>query len=142
MAADDDRFGPVDYLVVQFPQGEVGRDGFARLLGLVDAGTIRVLDLEFVTNDAGTVRTVPAAALDIDLADLDGANSGLLDAADLDVVAAEVAPGSVAAVLVYEELSLLPVLRAWEAVGATVVADGPVTVDDLDAALSTTEPVG
>lgn len=41
-----------------------------------------------------------------------------------------------AAVLVYEELPMLSVLRACEGAGATVLAEGPVAVTDIDTTLT------
>ncbi|HYR16228.1 MAG TPA: DUF6325 family protein [Mycobacterium sp.] len=87
---------------------------FDRLLKLVDAGLIRVLDLEFVTNADGVARTVPASQAGPEFSLFEGAASGLLDRDDLDAVAARLAPGATAAVLVYEELSILGVIEAWE----------------------------
>jgi hypothetical protein len=130
-----DHLGPVDYVVVEFSTPSSLRDGFDRLLGLVDAGLIRVLDLEFVTNTDGGSRTITASEVSADLAEFDGASSRLLDRADLETVAAGLAPGVSAAVLVYEELSILGIIDAWERAGARIVLEGPVAVDDLDATL-------
>ena len=130
-----DDLGPVDYVVVQFAEAAAVKAGLDRLLTLVDAGRIRVLDLEFITNASGEPCTVAATQLGAELAESDGAASGLLDRHDLATVAAELTPGATAAVLVYEELSMLEVLEAWEAAGATIVSEGPVDVDDIGAAL-------
>lgn len=131
----EDHFGPVDFVVVEFSDSSTVRGGFDRLLELVDAGLIRVLDLEFVTNADGVARTVPVTQVGPELSPFEGASSGLLDRDDLQAVAAEMAPGATAAVLVYEELSILEVVEAWENAGARIVSDGPVDVDDIDAAL-------
>jgi hypothetical protein len=130
-----DHLGPVDYVVVEFASPSSLRDGFDRLLGLVDVGLIRVLDLEFVTNTDGGSRTITASEVSADLAEFDGASSRLLDRADVETVAAGLAPGTSAAVLVYEELSILGIIDAWERAGARIVLEGPVAVDDLDATL-------
>jgi hypothetical protein len=53
----------------------------------------------------------------------------------LETVAAGLTPGVSAAVLVYEELSILGIIDAWERAGAWIVLEGPVAVDDLDATL-------
>ena len=45
----------------------------------------------------------------------------------------------VAAIVVYEELSFLPVIGAWGADGGTVLTEGPVLVDDLIDALDATD---
>jgi hypothetical protein len=134
----EDHFGPIDYVVVEFSQSSAVRAGFDRLLKQVDAGLIRVLDLEFVTNDDGAARIVPASQAGPEFAAFEGALSGLLDRGDLDAVAARLAPGAAAAVLVYEELSILEVIEAWENAGARIVSEGPVDVDDIDAALQGT----
>jgi hypothetical protein len=110
----EDHLGPVDYVVVAFSESSAVRAGFDRLLELVDAGLIRVLDLEFVTNADGVARTVPASQAGPEFSLFEGAASGLLDCDDLDAVAARLAPGATAAVLVYEELSILRVIQAWE----------------------------
>ena len=110
----EDHLGPVDYVVVAFSESSAVRAGFDRLLKLVDAGLIRVLDLEFVTNADGVARTVPASQAGPELSLFEGAASGLFDRDDLDAVAARLAPGATAAVLVYEELSILRVIEAWE----------------------------
>lgn len=147
MTVDDgymDVFGPIDFLVVEFAGGTVGVDGFTRLLALVDQQAIRVLDLEFVEkHDDGTTTRIEAHDLDaaegLDLAMLDGASSGILTPEDLTEIGESMTPGGVAAILVYEELSMLPVIAAWEREGATLLSDGFMLVEDLEAALDATE---
>jgi len=131
----EDHFGPVDFVVVEFSDSSTVRAGFDRLLKQVDAGVIRVLDLEFVSNADGVARIVPAPEIGSELAVFEGASSGLLDRDDLDAVAAGLTQGATAAVLVYEELALLEVIEAWENGGARIIFEGPVDVDDIDAAL-------
>ena len=53
-----DELGPVDYLVVEFPAGESNFTGemAKELVALVDAGTIRVIDVLILSkNEDGTV---------------------------------------------------------------------------------------
>lgn len=130
-----DRFGPVDYVVIAFTDPATARAGFDRLVGLVDAGLIRVLDLEFIHSIDGVAATVTAGRVDKDFAHFNGAAAGLLDRDDLDRVAADLPKGSTAAVLVYEELSILGVIEGWETGGATVLTEGPVDMADLREAL-------
>jgi hypothetical protein len=131
----EDHFGPIDFVAVEFSDSAAVGDGFDRLLKLVDAGLIRVLDLEFVTNADGVTRQVPIPQLGPELSPFEGASSGLLDRDDVNAVAAGLAPGGTAAVLVYEELSILGVIEAWENGGARIISEGPVDVDDIDTAL-------
>ena len=134
----EDRIGPVDYVVIEFTDPAAARPGFEQLVRLVDRGEIRILDLEFIHGIDGIASTVAAHSVDESLAQFDGAASGLLDRDDLDAVAADLSHGATAAVLVYEELPMLSVLDAWEAGGARVVAEGPVDITDIDAALEGT----
>jgi hypothetical protein len=131
----NDRLGPLDYVVVEFTDPASVKTGFDQLLKLVDDGLIRVLDLEFLRSIDGVASTVPADRVDPSLAQFDGAASGLLDRPDLDLVAADLPSGATAAVLVYEELSVLTVLDAWESGGARVASEGPVDIADIESAL-------
>lgn len=143
-AVDVDGFGPIDSLAIAFPGGVIGAEGFNRLLALVDAGTINVLDLEFVTKaEDGSISTIEPhdlAPVDgLDIAIFEGASSGLYTQEDLDEIASFLDTGDVAALIIYEELSLLPAVSAWEQAGGRVIGDGPVTVEELVIALDATE---
>lgn len=132
-----DHLGPIDYLAIEFPHGNPTPEGFAEITRQVDAGTIHVLDLEFVRRDAaGAVTTVSASTLGLDLGSLTGTDAGLLDREDLELVGAGLQADGVLLVIVYEDLALNAALTAWEAVGAQIVAEGPVHVEDLEAALA------
>ena len=140
----DAALGPIDYVVVEFPGGVVGADGFRELLALVERQAIRVLDLEFVEFAAdGGVRGVDPTSLGtvdgLEMSVFDGASSGILDADDLASLGARLTVGSVAAILVYEELSMLRVLASWESAGANLLAEGPVDAAALISALDATE---
>ena len=130
----EDHLGPIDYVVVEFTDPATLRDGLHRLLGFVERGLIRVLDLEFVTN-AEDARIVNATEISAEFAQFAGASSGLLDQADLDTVAAALAAGTSAAVLIYEELAIVDVITAWQDAGSRIVAEGPVDVEDIENAL-------
>jgi hypothetical protein len=140
---DDEVLGPIDYLAVEFPSGNVTGEGFQPLMDLVRRGIIRVLDLEFVARSAdGSVRKVAldtvkhAAGVDVTL--WRGAESGLLDLSDAANVASGIAPGSVAGILVYENVWAAPLIAAFERSGAHVVGEGSIAVDDLLTALNGT----
>ncbi|WP_161896927.1 DUF6325 family protein [Gordonia spumicola] len=131
--------GPVDYLVIEFPDGTVSPGGFAALVDRVDAGIVYIVDIEFFRRDDAGLTSVPAHDFGVvdglDFAEFDGAASGLLDADDVATVTRVLSPGSVGVVIVYEDLTMIPALDAFEAAGARLVAAGPVSPDDLDAAL-------
>jgi hypothetical protein len=142
---DDDVLGLVDYLAVEWPGGHVTGEGFQLLLDLVDRDTIRVLDLEFIAKAAdGSVKKVELADVehggDVDVTRWDGASSGLLDQSDVDEVAAVIEPGSLAGILVYENLWSVPLMTALDRSSARMVGNGRIVVEDLLAALDETEP--
>ena len=57
--------GPVEYMIVAFPGNQFKGEIVPALKELVDAGTIRIIDLAFVTKDAdGAVGTAELADLD------------------------------------------------------------------------------
>lgn len=147
MTSDDAAYplqlAPVDFLVVEFPGGEVSSGGFDRLLDLVDGGHIAILDAEFVRRDNDGSATICRPAelpvqAGVDLSVWEGASSGLLDAADLAALSQQLQPGSAGLVVILENLWLLNVVAGWP--GARLVADGGVPVSELERALDATEP--
>ncbi|MGB9375607.1 MAG: DUF6325 family protein [Jiangellales bacterium] len=138
-----DALGPVDFVVVEFPDGTPAPGGFERLLALADQGVISILDVEFLRRDGDAVRTVavselPAAA-SVDLSVWDGASSGLLDDDDLAMVAEQMSDGAVAVAVVFENRWVLGVVGAWTDAGARLLLDGGVPASDLLAALDAAE---
>ncbi|MGO9751462.1 MAG: DUF6325 family protein [Solirubrobacteraceae bacterium] len=101
--------GPIDYLAVEWPGGDVTGEGFRLLADLVDRGIVRVLDLAFIAKSAdGSVRKIALDEVrhagEIDVTRWEHAPSGLLDQSDIDQVAAATAPDSLAGILVYENV--------------------------------------
>jgi hypothetical protein len=99
--------GPVEYIVVEFPGNQFSGEIVPALADLVKNDTIRILDLLFIRKDAdGSVIAVEldgmpqAEAESFDA--LDGDVLGLLNAEDVEVLAAALTPNSSGAVLVFE----------------------------------------
>jgi hypothetical protein len=141
----DDDLGPIDFLAVEFPGERISAPGFEQLLSLADQGVIDILDLEFIAKDsAGGASKVDVDELSnpdaVDLSPWKGASSGLLDRTDVDEIAAAIQPGSVAAVIVYENRWVLSLVNTWRRDGARFIADGGVSASDVVAALDATEP--
>ena len=137
-----DELGPIDFFVVEFPDGRLGVAGFRMLLDLADRGVIQILDLEFIAKTAsGDVTTVDVSEVagGADLLEWDGASSGLLDEADVAQVGAAMAPGVVALAVVFENRWVIGVIDAWRQDGARLIADGGLPADDVVAALDATE---
>ena len=125
--------GPVEAIALTLSSSP---DGWDALLAAVDAHRLRVLDIEFVRLTASGIELLSAAeAAEFAPAEFAGASSGLLDAADLDILSPDLAEGEVAAVLLVEHLVLLNVLHAFESAGSRLLLDGLLDHDELDAAV-------
>jgi hypothetical protein len=141
----DDELDPIDFLAIEFPGARISAPGFEQLLSLADQGVIAILDLEFIAKDAaGNAAKADVGDLaspdGVDLSAWAGASSGLLDRADVDEIAAAIEPGSVAAVIVYENRWVHGLVSTWRRDGARLIADGGISAGDLVAALDATEP--
>ncbi len=137
--------GPIDYLAVEWPGRNVTGEGFRLLMDLVDRGVVRVLDISFIVKHTdGTVSKVEAADVEHSEA-LDerlwGLSSDLLDQSDIDQVAAAIEPGSLAGILVYENVWAVPMWTAIDRSSARLVGAGRIVADDLIAALDAPDPV-
>ena len=141
----DDELGPVAFLAIEFPGGQITAAGFEKLLSMADQGVVEILDMEFITKDAGgTSKKVDvwefAVPDGVDLSVWAGASSGLLDDSDVGEISAAMQPGSVAVVVIYENRWVLGLVDAWRREGARMIADGGLSADDIVAALDATEP--
>jgi hypothetical protein len=101
--------GPVEYLIVAFPGNEFRGDIVPALAELVEAGTIRIIDLAFVTKDGdGTVAALEVSDLKPEIADafssFGAAPGNLFNEEDLAAAGEELEPNSSAALLVWEDL--------------------------------------
>src|SRR5664279_3910513 len=109
--------GPVDYVVVEFPAAASNFTGemSAELRALVDAGTIRVIDVLILTKGAdGSVEAIELSDVD-ELGDLQTIETELaepLAADDVEHLAAAMDPGSTAGVIVYENVWAAPFASA------------------------------
>jgi hypothetical protein len=135
-----DILGPVDCIAVEFPDGVVTGLGFRLVTKMVRAGTIRVLDLQFIARaEDGSVSRVALKDIehggDTDITVWDGAASGLLDDSDFAQVAASISPGSLAGILVFENTWAVPLLTALDESTARLIGWERIGVTDLVAAL-------
>jgi hypothetical protein len=96
-------------MIVAFPGNKFKGEIVPALTELVEAGTIRIIDLAFVTKDAdGNVGALEVADLDSEVFQLfdalDHEVGGLLNAEDLQAAQEGLEPNSSAALLVWEDV--------------------------------------
>lgn len=141
-----DVLGPVDYLVVEFPAGKADFSGAmaAELQSLVDRELVRVLDLLLIRKDAD--RSVEVDELhEVDESDvgqlrtLEADLAMLLAEEDVEAIGMALEPGSVAAVLVYENSWAAPFASAVRRSGGQLIANGRIPTQALLAAVGADE---
>ena len=143
----DEELGPIDYLVVEFPEGTKNFTGaMAReLASLAEAELIRVFDLLILekSND-GTIDVLEIEDL-ADLGDLGTLEAGLaeiLALEDLEHLAAAMEPGSTAGVLVWENTWAAPFAVAARESGGQLIASGRIPTQALIASFEADEAKG
>jgi len=135
-----DELGPVDYVVVEFPAraknftGEMAEE----LLKLVDAGTIRIVDVLILDkNEDGSVDATELSDIDQlgEMQAVEAELAELLAADDVDHLAAAMEPGSTAGVLIYENLWAAPFASAARRSGGQLIANGRIPIQAIIASV-------
>jgi hypothetical protein len=139
--------GPIDYVMIAFPDGQPKGEAAPLLLDLVDRGIIRILDLMFIRKDEdGSVTGIEISDLDSEgageLTVFAGAASGMLGDEDRQEAGQALEPGSAAAVIVFENRWAAPFARAVRKAGGQLAAYDRIPVQAVLAALDATEPAG
>ncbi len=139
-----DELGPVDYLVVEFPAGASNFTGemVSELRALVDAGTIRVIDVLILTKDAdGTVDAMELSDVPElgELQAIEAQLAELLAEEDVEKLAAAMEPGSTAGVLIWENLWAAPFASAARRSGGQLIANGRIPIQAIIASIEADE---
>ena len=138
-----EEMGPIDYVLIAWPDPHPNGEIAPLLVDLVDRGIIRILDLAFVAKaDDGSVAGLEIADVGEQVAELkvfEGASSGLLSDDDLEEAGAALDPGSAAAVLVFENRWAAPFAVAVRRSGGQLVANGRIPTQAILAALDASE---
>jgi hypothetical protein len=139
-----DQMGPIDYVVIAFPDGQPKGEAAPLLMDLVDRGIIRILDLMFIRKDAdGSIAGLEISQLDSEGADefvvFAGASSGILSDEDRQEAGEVLKPDTAAAVIVFENRWAAPFARAMRQAGGQLIAFDRIPVQALLAALDATE---
>jgi hypothetical protein len=134
-----DEIGPVEYLIVAFPGNRFRGEIAPALADLVEAGTIRIIDITFVGKDEdGEVAAFELTELDADvregLENLGVEVTGLFNEDDLMAAAEELEPNSSAALLVWEDVWARKVAQAMRDAGGEVFDFGRLPHEVVQAA--------
>ncbi len=135
-----DELGPVDYLIVEFPAGASNFTGemAAELVALVDAGTIRVIDVLILTkNEDGSVDATELSDVE-ELGALQAIETELAELlAEDDVLhlAAAMEPGRTAGVLIWENIWAAPFASAARRAGCQLIANGRIPIQAIIASI-------
>lgn len=100
-------YGPAEFIVAQFDNDRPSPGVVQAILDLVDSGTLRLLDLVFVTRHPdGGVEIVELEEIgdEIGMAGVSLDASGLAGDEDVDSIAELIEPGTTGAILVIEHL--------------------------------------
>ena len=135
-----DEFGPVDYVVVEFPAGQSNFDGgmAKELAALVDQGQIRILDLLVLhKDDDGSIEAFEIDDLDEvdELRVLETQIAEILAEEDVAHLAASMENGSTAGVLVWENSWAAPFAAAARRSGGQLIASGRIPIQAIAASM-------
>ncbi|HEX6256486.1 MAG TPA: DUF6325 family protein [Euzebyales bacterium] len=136
--------GPVDFVLLEFPADRMTGAAAEAVMDLVDMGVIRVYDLLVIRKDEdGTVSGVELSDLTADqvggFSAFAGARSGLLGDDDARQAADAMKPGTVAALLVYENAWAIPFIAAARDAGGQLIASARIPAPDVMDALDALE---
>jgi hypothetical protein len=131
--------GPVDVYIIGFPGNKFTGRIAPAIMELVDSGTIRVLDLLFVSKDAdGVVTSLQAADLDEEGAayvSIDVTQPGALGPEDAEEVSDDLPANSSALLVAFENAWAGKLVGALQAADAFVIDSIRIPADVVTAAL-------
>jgi uncharacterized membrane protein len=132
--------GPVDVYIIGFPGNKFTGRIAPAILDLVENGTIRILDLLFVSKDADGVTTViQAEDLDEDGAAflaMDVTQPGALGEEDAEEVSDDLPANSSALLVAFENLWAAKLVDALQEADAVVIDSIRIPVDVVQAAMA------
>ena len=139
-----DELGPIDLVIIEFPAGESNFTGEVadELVALVEAGTVRLIDVLILMKDGdGGIEVMELSDLE-NLGPIQAFETELAEfLAEEDIVhlAAAMNPGSVAGVIVFENLWVAPFASAARRAGGQLIANERIPTQAIIAALEADE---
>jgi hypothetical protein len=139
-----DVHGPVDFLLLEFPDDRLTGRAAEELLTLIDRGIVDVYDVVVVGKDkSGATYGVDLAQVAAEqlggFADLAWARSGLLTDEDMEQAAVAMQPGTLAALIVYENTWARPFVAAARESGGELIAGARLPAQDVMNAIEALE---
>ena len=133
---DDDVLGPIDIVILEFSGGKLAGETAGELLKLIDAGIVRLYDLLVVRKEEdGTFSGIDLTDVDDEhvggLAVFAGARSGLLGDDDIKDAADTMEPGTVGALIVYENRWAEGFVAAARREGGRMIASTRIPAQDF-----------
>ena len=132
--------GPVDVYIIGFPGNKFTGRIAPAIQELVDNGTIRILDLLFVTKDEnGVVTSLRASDVGPEgaaFASIDVAQPGALGAEDAEEVEEDLPNNSSAMLVAFENTWAAKLVDAMQAADAVVIDSIRIPVDVVQAAMA------
>jgi translation initiation factor IF-2 len=130
--------GPVEYIIVGFPENNFQGKIAPALAGLIESGTVRILDLVFVAKDVdGSVVTLEfdqLAKSEIEAFNaLDADIGGVISERDIDHAASFLEPNSSAALVIWEDLWAAPFATAVREAGGVLLEGARVPYELVSA---------
>ena len=134
-----EEMGPIDYLLVEWPEARPHRELAPQLIDLVGRGLIRILDLVFLAKtEDGSVEVLEIGEMP-KLAVLEGTASGLVDAEDIAEAGSVMDPGTSAALIIYENTWAAPFAIAVRQSGGQLVSSGRIPIQAILGAVEAAE---
>ena len=134
-------FGPVDIVIIGFPGNKFSGRIAPAILELVEAGTVRVIDLLFVSKDSdGVVTTLDIADLDPEsgpaFMSINVAHPGALGAEDAEEVSDDLDLNTSALLIAFENSWAAKVVDAVRDADGVVIDQIRIPADVVDAAFA------
>jgi len=139
--------GPIDFVLLEFPDQEPTGEVAAELMALVDAGIIRIYDILGIRKAAdgrfsGFEISDLTAEGPASFAMFAGARSGLLGEDDIAEAAGALEPGKIAVLLVYENTWAGRFVAAASEASGQMIASARIPAQDILDALDRLEAEG
>ncbi|MGD9526480.1 DUF6325 family protein [Pseudonocardia sp.] len=140
--SDQDAFGPIDFILIEYPDDADTTACVDAITALVEQGTIRLYDVLLIR------RAADGSYSGVDLGDataasgfteFEGARSGLIGDDDVSAVIEVMRPGTIAALIVFENAWAAPFVRASLNAGGEVIASQRIPASDVVEALDILE---